>query len=95
MSSGSQGYTDEVATEVHDLMDQVEHEDERVSAPLSGASVIWQTLKLIDQIHPERYSDDAPEQVMGKKVGLGSSAVGGEQRQSTLDKVKQTLSMNK
>lgn len=31
MSSGSQGYTDEVATEVHDLMDQAEHEDEAVS----------------------------------------------------------------
>lgn len=31
MSSGSQGYTDEVASEVHDLMDQAEHEDETVS----------------------------------------------------------------
>jgi len=75
MSSGSQGYTDEVATEVHDLMDQVEHEDER--------------------IHPERYTDDAPKQGMGKKVGLGSSIDGGEQKQSTLDKVKQTLNMHK
>lgn len=95
MSSGSQGYTDEVATEVHDLMDQVEHEDERVSDPFDKASAIWKILKLIDQIHPERYTDDAPKQGMGKKVGLGSSIDGGEQKQSTLDKVKQTLNMHK
>lgn len=47
------------------------------------------------QIHPERYTEGSGQQQPVKKTGLGSSDAGGTQTQSKLDKVKQTLHMNK
>lgn len=56
----------------------------------------WTPQLTLTKIHPERYHDDVSEQPLNKQTSLSSdTSTDNQQKQSKLDKVKQTLNLNK